>query len=772
GLGYSVVPSPPAQLYSSPKKDLSWTGLPEFSDDTVTDYSRPSPTVESTSGDDQNRNPFVFETVATPITPKPFIKFVKPKDTQSKSKTDETETPKKPPVKYTEQYRKPNKKPNAAILKTFGGNEATRKTKKNLLKQQYGNFKAEGKETLEKTFNRLQAIISQLEFMDMEIEQDDLNQKLLTSLAPEWLTHMIVWRNRSDLDTMSLDDLNENEEVNTASVPTASTQVSPAGANVAPASISLDTTCTYIASQSNGSQIKYEDINQIDEDDIEEMDIMWNMALLSMRADRYRKKTGKKISIQGTYVAGFDKSKVECFNCHKMGYFARECRAPRSQNRGRRDNYRQGSKVEEQAPKALMAIDGVEFAMMAKSGTDNEVFDNSLCFKACKKNTDSLNSQITKLTEKLGDTKNMLYHYKLGLSHVEARLVEFKNQEIKFYENIRGLEFSVECKANRIENLTNELETLKKEKEGLDSKLTGFKSASKDLDNLLESQRSNKNKEGLGYSVVPPPPAQVYSPPKKDMSWTGLFEFADDTIIDYTTPSPSVESNPDDLQNNSSSAFENEESTSSILSKPEIKFVKPADSPTVVKTDKKETVRKHTVKYVELYRKTSKRSNVRGNQNNLKSQQLGKNFVIKKACYNCGGFDHLSYDCGNSQNNINDKGYWDSGCSWHMTGNISYLTDYEPYDGGYVSFGQGGCKITGKGIIKTGSRLCREFKALMHKKFQMSAMGELNLFLGLQVLQKKDGIFLSQDKYIGDILKKFGYSDVRSSNTPMDKENP
>nr|GFA25185.1 ribonuclease H-like domain-containing protein [Tanacetum cinerariifolium] len=488
------------------------------------------------------------------------------------------------------------------------------KDEENLLKQQYGNFKAEGKDTLDQTFIRLQAIVSQLEFIDVEIKQDDLNQKLLTSLAPEWLIHTIVWRNRSDLDTMSLDDLynylkvyepevqkksysqnmafisssknnSRNGEDNTACVPTASAQVSPAGSNVATASISLDTACAYIASQSNG-----------------------------------------------------------------------ECRAPRSQYRGRRDNYRQGSKVEEQAPKALMAIDGVgfdwsymaneeenhalvadeeapiEFALMAKSSIDNEVFDNSLCSKACRKNTDSLNSQITKLSKKLGDTKNMLYHYKLGLSQVEARLVEFKNQEIKFCEKIRGLEFSVECKANRIENLTNELETLKKEKEGLDSKLTGFKSAFKDLDNLLESQRSDKNKEGLGYSDVPPPPAQVYSPPKKDIN---------------------------------SFAFENEESTGSILSKPKIKFLKPADSPTVAKTDKKETVRKPTVKYAELYRKTSKRSN------------------------------------GNSQNNIDDKGYWDNGCSRHMTGNISYLTDYEPYNGGYVSFGQGGCKITGKGTIKT-----------------------------------------------------------------------
>nr|GFB37358.1 hypothetical protein [Tanacetum cinerariifolium] len=203
----------------------------------------------------------------------------------------------------------------AAILKTFGGNEATKKTKKNMLKQLYGNFKAEVSETLERTFNRMQAIVSHLQFMDIEIEQDNLNHKFLTSLAPEWSMHTIVWRNRSDLDTMSLDDLNNHlkvyesevqkksesnlqnmdfissaknssgkEDVNTASIPAASTNVSPASVNIGAVSISQDTVCAYIASQSSASQIKFEDITQIDEDDMEEMDIKWNMALLSMRA--------------------------------------------------------------------------------------------------------------------------------------------------------------------------------------------------------------------------------------------------------------------------------------------------------------------------------------------------------------------------------------------------------------------------------------------------------------------------------------------------------
>nr|GEX93290.1 hypothetical protein [Tanacetum cinerariifolium] len=189
---------------------------------------------------------------------------------------------------------------------------------------------------------------------------------------------------------------------------------------------------------------------------------------------------------------------------------------------------------------------------MAKSSSssENEAYDDSYCSKSCRKNTKNLNTKISKLNEELSDCENNLYHYKIGLSQVEARLVEFKTQEIKFCKKIRGLERDVEVRNNKIEYLMHELEQVKKEKEGLDNKLIGFESASKDLDTLLGSQRTDKNKEGLGYNAVPPP-----HPLRKICLGQDCLNLL--MILLLTIG----------------------ESSSSIMSKPVIKFVKAADCP-------------------------------------------------------------------------------------------------------------------------------------------------------------------------------------------------
>nr|GEV04653.1 hypothetical protein [Tanacetum cinerariifolium] len=401
----------------------------------------------------------------------------------------------------------------------------------------------------------------------------------------------------------------------------------------------------------------------------------------------------------------------------------------------------------------------IEFALMANTSAENKVFDNSLCSKDRKKN-----SKITYLTDKLFDANNYIYHYKLALAQVESRIVEYKKREVKYIEKIKTLEYYNESYKECIETLKKKLETLKQEKEGVDGKLVGLLTASKDLENLIKSQRSDKNKEGLGYTVVPPPTAQLYLSPKKDLSWTGLLECADDTVTDYSRPSLTVESTSEKDQNRNPFVFENV--ASPVTPKPFIKFVKLKDS-----------------------------------------QSESPDFVMKKkACFNCGNFNHLAYDCRKRvkknftpkpvahrlyrpsqrpvRTNMNDarpnrtffnkqahsyanrpvhstsavsspyRAPWvptvnrnypfinrkfstgsrnvptanrkfptasrkfptgstksstaDMGmkgkfsCSRHTTSNISYLSNYEPFDGGYVSFGQGGCKITGKRTIKTG----------------------------------------------------------------------
>ncbi|GKF55462.1 ribonuclease H-like domain-containing protein [Tanacetum coccineum] len=149
-----------------------------------------------------------------------------------------------------------------------------------------------------------------------------------------------------------------NEAVNAAhGVTTASTQVSTAYfTNID--NLSDAVICSFFASQPNSPQLTHEDLQQIYPDDIKEMDLRWQMAMLTIRARRLLKNKGRNFTINGNKTIGFDKSNVECYNSHKRGHFARKYRAPRNQDK-KKEVSRRSVPIETSTSTALASCDGL-----------------------------------------------------------------------------------------------------------------------------------------------------------------------------------------------------------------------------------------------------------------------------------------------------------------------------------------------------------------------------------------------------------------------------
>ncbi|GJS30189.1 ribonuclease H-like domain-containing protein [Tanacetum coccineum] len=219
----------------------------------------------------------------------------------------------------------------ASIQIRFGGNEATKKTQKTLLKQMYENFNAPSIESLNSIFNRLQKIVSQLDILGENISQEYLNLKFLRSMPSEWNTHVVVYRNKPDLDTMNFDDLYNNFKIVNKRLKELQAQAQAQVLRIWLLRVSTTNTQVSLAS----TQV----------------------------STASTQKTGRKIIINRSDTAGYDKSKVECFNYDKMGHFARECRGPRKQDSRNKNqsSSRRTVNVKETSSKAMVAIDGAGF---------------------------------------------------------------------------------------------------------------------------------------------------------------------------------------------------------------------------------------------------------------------------------------------------------------------------------------------------------------------------------------------------------------------------
>ncbi|GJX46918.1 ribonuclease H-like domain-containing protein [Tanacetum coccineum] len=474
------------------------------------------------------------------------------------------------------------------VEKRFGGNATTKKTQRNLLKQQYENFTAPSSKMLDQNFDRLQNLVSQLELLGETISQEDVNQKLLRSLSSEWNTHAVVWRNKVELETMSMDDLynnlkvyepkfkgmsnsssstqnmaflsssnnnsgSSNEVVNTAQtvntaygVSTASTQVNTANSSNVD-NLSDAVIYAFLASQPNSPQLVTEDLQQIHLDDIEKMDLRWQMAMLTMRARRFLKSTGRRLTVNSNENIGFDKSKVECYNCHKKGHFARECKAPRNQDYKNKESTRRNIPMETSTSTALVSCDGLggydwsdqaeegpNYALMAysSSSSDSEVSNNSNCSKSCLKTIETLKSQYDQLHKDFKKSELMVLAYKTGLESVEEKLEVYKANESIYSQDIKVLKFEIECKDIAIRELRKKLEIAQKEKDSIQFNVDKFENASKILDKLIECQIVDNCKKDLGYNAVPPPYTGNFMPPTHDLSFTGLDKFINKPVVE------------------------------------------------------------------------------------------------------------------------------------------------------------------------------------------------------------------------------------------------
>ncbi|GJU53546.1 ribonuclease H-like domain-containing protein [Tanacetum coccineum] len=405
---------------------------------------------------------------------------------------------------------------------------------KTIMKQQYKNFIASRSKGLDKTNDRFQKLISQLEIHGEVISQEDANIKLLRSIPLAWNNIALIMRNKSDLDTMSMDNLYNNLKVYEAEIKSQSSSRSNSQ-NVA--FVSSEKTSITNEAVNTAHELDNEDLEQIDTDDLEEMDLKWQVAMLTMRVKRFLKKLGRNLNFNGKETVGFDKIKVECYNCHRRCHFAIECRVPRNQRNRNGDVSRRIIPVETPA-NALAIQDGI--GSSSSSSSDSEV---STCSKACLKSYESLKEQFDKQKEQLKKSNLEIIaealrekdDLKLKLEKFETsskKLTDLLNSQISV-NNKTGISFDSQMTKNKLHNFHKNNSEV-------------FVCKSNSNVNEIEEENNQVNdrfKKVEGYHAVPPPYTGNYMPSRPDLSFAGLDDFVYKTNVSETiTSMPRIES--------------------------------------------------------------------------------------------------------------------------------------------------------------------------------------------------------------------------------------
>ncbi|KAI3770624.1 hypothetical protein L6452_01764 [Arctium lappa] len=574
-----------------------------------------------------------------------------------------------------------------ALEKRFAGTKSIKRNQRDVLKQQYENFTSSKNESMTQTFDRFNKLIGELATVGVMMEQDDINKKFLRSLGDEWTMYTVSYRQKTKkkptgyIHNAALLSASTDTTANPEAVSTASGVNSEKG---------TETIFEAFLSSHNNNSLINDDLDQLHPDDLEEMDIKWQMAMLSMRVKKFIKRTGRNnFSQRREDGAGFDKTKVECYKCHMKGHFARECRSS-VPNHNHQQAQNGGYNQNKNSAQALVSQQGMGFDW---SDQAEEAIQNQ-----------ALMAEVFDLPSEW--EKNEL----------ETKLSKSLEENDRLKEELSKVKLDIEK----------------------------FSYASKEMDSLLKAQIHDKMKLGIAYNNTPPPYNNNYISPisdlletkeKKDLSEEAFkIDPLDEVVVNDLTEKEASENRDNavskeiPLENN---IITNEGCGKIWVKSKEIEKTKEKDN----KVHYKQTivVNPEPCKQCACNKAKSLNSSIK-RVTTANSISTAKNINAANTVTTANKVSTAKHASA-AHAVSTSKTSTDSGkcvskpiiMTKHMTGNMSCLQDFKHINGGHVAFGDNltGGKISGKGNVTKGKMTFEDVYYVDQLKYNLLSVSQV-----------------------------------------------
>ncbi|KAJ9548467.1 hypothetical protein OSB04_021010 [Centaurea solstitialis] len=485
-----------------------------------------------------------------------------------------------------------------ALEKRFAGSKSSKRNQKAVLMQQYENFMSSKNESMTQTFDRFNKLIGELATVGVKMDNDDLNRKFLRSLGEEWVIYTVPFRQSDNLEDKELDDLYNDLRVFEAEVEAKKKPVgyshntalfsggesitngeSNSSTPISKQETEGDSVMEALFSSHAGVPLVNEDLDQIHADDLEEMDLKWQMAMITVRVNRFMRRTGRRnFGMRKDDRLGFDKSKVECYKCHGLGHFARECRGSyNNQQQNQQNNQQQNQQNQQQNPlqhnqqqfgqqqqnqnvhnqhqhhfssnrannnnrnpnsgssQALVSQEGAGFdwSDQAEDQVQNQAFmaeikeepiseipqevKSKLCSSSCLETVRKYRDHNQVMCDSIKKLELSRRESSLVIANLEDQIKAYQANEVQYGYDLNYWNWEKKELELKISRISAELEKTREDLNKANENLEKYSKSSKALDELLKSQVHDDLKKGIGYHNTPPPYNNNYIPPTTDI---------------------------------------------------------------------------------------------------------------------------------------------------------------------------------------------------------------------------------------------------------------